>query len=219
MKVYFFFVFFILSSQLLKADLICDGKSWQNEVFKIEKFKSSKTQICYVNVVPKKFTNLKYRSFHFSSLGKLLVFNSFGEGPTATSTAAKVYHFFPFSNQIDFSVEDEQIEIIFNQDHFFYFDKSTGEFSKKNNFDFTLDSMIEPSNQGGLHIKSYNKMYLDSGFAMGKDPSAVINKEVILYLEDKVCKLKAGQIFNSEGLLTLNEHEFKSFINDICKLN
>jgi hypothetical protein len=216
MKLIFSIVIYSLVPWFSYAELSCKAKTWQNEVFKVEKYPSLKAKTCYVSVTPKNFSNLKYRAFQFNALGKFLIFNSFGEGSTSTSTGARVYHFFPFSNEIDFSVVGEEIKISFSNKKFFYFDKNTGDIKKQDGFDFAMDSTIHPSNQGGLEIKYYSDLYLDVGFSMGKDPSSILNREVVFYLENQKCKMKTNEIFNSEGLLKVSKQDLNQLIKDNC---
>jgi hypothetical protein len=129
---------------------------------------------CSISVNPDTTTGMIYRSFSFNNFGSLMVFNSFGPEENATSTGARVYYFFPRTQNPSLIIENESFSIqTASPDVRLKFSKTTGQVLELSTGSVSEDATVDPKNKGGLQLKNTKGLMLDSGFAMGQDPSAL----------------------------------------------
>ena len=145
---------------------------------------------CFISIGNVKTYNLVYRSFLFTSEGQIMVFNSFGDGPSSTSTGARVFYLWPYKNKLNYEIFDDRIEInlVTGQKAIFNFDP--GSWEDLDRARVFIDPVIEPQNQGGIEIESPSHILLDLGFRMGSTPSTDRKRMVNLFVRgNQSCRL------------------------------
>lgn len=128
-------------------------------------------RVCFIVASPRNIVNLVYRDYYFDNSGHFMVFNSYGDGPSSTSTAARDYYLFPIVNDYpDYSIEpngDVEIKMV------------SGHTLKISHVDFSIISFspgtftekpVSPKNNGGLEIKPKSGFWFDAGFLIGNTP-------------------------------------------------
>lgn len=166
-------------------------------------------RVCFISVTPRNITNLKYRDYYFDNTGHFMVFNSYGEGPNSTTTAARDFYLFPIINDYpDYSINangDVEIKMVsghilkISQANFSILSFTPGSFTEK---------PVSPNNNGGLEIRPKSGFWFDAGFMMGNTPLSKPKNKT------KIQSAKSSQIClvqNSEYLnyLPYDEIEFK----------
>lgn len=128
------------------------------------------SDLCWLSVLSESGT-LVYRSYLFGAHdGLFMVFNSYGRGPSATHTGARVYHIFPRNQVPDVKVVDDDLFILTsNQNVTFKKNTLTGRWTGSSTGAIREATQIVRNNQGGVEISGQAALILDSGFLMGQD--------------------------------------------------
>ncbi len=177
---------------------------------------------CYFSVSINRFTDLVYRQYLFTTNGLLMVFNSFGSGPESTDTGAREYYFFPRDHDIQLKVDPTmgllQLRLI-NGD-MATFDIEAASLDRLDLGQVFVDPEIVQSNQGGVEIKRYSGLLLDSGFKLGSSPSSKPNRESkFTDAGGRTCVVKNSEIFKYPGGETafkFSDQELKEFLAGRC---
>lgn len=178
----------------------CEFKVEHLETVRIQQGHFKQTDTCYISIASRKTYNMEYRSFLVTSRGKLLVFNSFGEGPSSEYTGAREFNFFGREKRISYVIlENEILFNLANGDQIF-FDRETAEPLRIGRGIVELDPNLSRDNRGGLEIGKYQGLVLDSGFKMGMSPSYYLNrKSTFTDKYDHSCTVKNGEIFDKKN--------------------
>lgn len=154
---------------------------------------------CMFSIHPQNaYQNLFYRSYLVTSSGLLFVFNSYGDGSTASTTGAREYYFFPrepYTGGVELTAG--VVSIRMNS-------KLTLQFESKNlyplnNSNLVLKNLlsISPKNAGGVEVLKYRGVYLDVGFMMGKAPSSIgTHKSMFKNQFGQKCSIQNNNIFD-----------------------
>ena len=125
---------------------------------------------CFMSALSVKVPGLLYRSYLFTN-GELMVFNSYDDSVESSSgTGARVFLFFP-RNQLP-NIEDVG-NVVYMKSSFagislgidYVKDQVVGFTGIK----ATIDPKVTPENNGGVEIQSSPTLWLDLGFAQGRE--------------------------------------------------
>ncbi len=183
---------------------------------------SSSDGSCTLMADPFDVGDMVYRSYLVNNQGLLMVFNSYNAGDDATSSGARVFHFFPRKNLPELTeINGEShvqmpapgIEMVLSQ--------LEAKILRFEGAEFKEDSKVAPSNKGGLEISKVKTLYLDSGFAMGHDVTADANKISTFHdVAGKTCDVRNREVFkyNSDGDsdFKFTDGELKNFLKTRC---
>lgn len=158
------------------------------------------TAECVLDILPRDgYLTMWYRSYYISSSGLFMIFNSYGDGPSSTTTGAREFYFLPRRPYQDLTeLTDQYARVVIN--HNVALDFMTTKDLKlinNQNITFKVDPKINKKNKGGVEIVSYKGVYLDVGFSMGRSPSE--NKESVSTFVNssrQKCQLKNKFIFD-----------------------
>ncbi len=167
---------------------------------------------CFLRTGKSKTTNLKYRLFYMSQIGGFMVFNSYGMGPDSTDTGARTFFFFPMGALPDIQPQGNKIVIqTGNPNLQIYVDMKTGMITGSSLGKVTEAQQVSKKNRGGVEFKGIKGVYMDTGFAIGKDPASDPTGKATLHdALGKTC-----QVVNKEILLYDGNNDYQSrFTND-----
>ncbi len=198
----------------------CGPQFFRNSALQAQRYENSSGD-CVVSVLPLIFNDITYRSYLISSQGKLLVFNSLGEGPNSTHTGARVYYFFPRVSLPQLNPDSQSVYVQFSDQDSLSFDLNTGLLSGLTRGQLTVDPQIRPDNQGGVEILQFPGLILDAGFALGQDPTAKVDqKSVFIDAKGQRCLVKNTQLFSftAKGDIrwTMTDPELVIFLGKYC---
>lgn len=222
-----FFIFFSLTFWSLLSfanenDICRDMREYYGGFKYARQFFAPET--CYLTVKKDYVPDMVYRSLIFRETGSLMVFNSFGNGPENTHTGARVFYFFPRQQIPAFHATQQAVEVSTSQKNLtFSFDLQTGKILSVSNAQIKEYEDVEPSNQGGIEFPSFQGLMLDSGFVIGNDPTADLNRSSTFRDENnKTCTVKNFDIFskNNSGDIKFKftDLSLKKFLSSRCPL-
>ena len=171
------------------------------------------------------FSNLKYRSYLFSSNGLLMVFVSLGSGDDNTTTGAKEFYFFPRNNQsLQYRSLDNQ-KILFNLKGPFDFtmDSITSQLINSNNAFVKVDTKISAENNAGVIIIPKMGFVLESPFTLGGAPTSKPNAESFFIDRNNLkCRFLNKEIFRyidqDNVIIQYSDNEVMNKIKNRCPL-
>jgi hypothetical protein len=174
-------------------------------VEKYEVFDGTQIQVsqgsdaCYFTVSPRDVPNLVYRDFLFDSNGDFMIFNSYGQGPESTSTAAREFYFFPRPESGISSVYDgptKRLSVTMPSGKVAVFDTATAALLSISGTKLKLDPAVNPNNGGGVDVVSTTGIYLDIGFKVGQSPSQNPNSKATFHDEvGMICEVLNSDLF------------------------
>jgi hypothetical protein len=180
------------------------------------------TDMCYLSTNPNTYSTMKYRSFSFTQDGSMIVFNSFGQGPSETMTGARHYFFFP-RNQYPSIKQNKDTVSLFTgaKGAEFTFDQKKSRIIELKGGIFTEDPEIGPHNNGGFDITKTPTLMLDCGYQTGRDPCAdPKRKSVFKDTDSATCEVINKEVFNysASGNPTLkhSNEELTKFLASRC---
>lgn len=195
-----------------------DVQIFENTQLQIDRF--SGTSVCYVSIHSDTDFSMKYRNYLLTNNGLLMIFNSFGNGPEATTTGAREYYFPTKLKTIPrVSYKNQIITVVLTDNVSIQFSTQTGDPIQISNASFTLDPKIVTTNKGGLEIKNSTVIYVDGGFRMGKAPTSVDSGKSDIKQQTQSCTVQNSELFdNSAGLAVLKFKNgyFESFVKQRC---
>lgn len=153
---------------------------------------------CYLSVDPKNWNQGLNRGYLISDEGMLMIFDSFNNEETESSTGARVFYFFPAQLNPHFDVEGTEIKVnTAAPELFIRFDEGNGDILGLSQSAIQIDRTIHPSLRGGLEILNSQFLYLDAGYALGHDPASERSGHSVFYSPNgKSCRLPNKLIFN-----------------------
>lgn len=201
---FFIFLSLILSGFIVSANEnnICRDMRENHGDFKYTR-QFFAPEACFLSVKKDYVPDMIYRYLIFRETGALMVFNSFGNGPDSTHTGARVFYFFPRHQVPAFQATQQSVEVSTSHKNLtFFFDLENGRILGATNARIKEATDIFPGNEGGIEILSFQGLLLDSGFKMGSDPTADLNRTSTFRDENnQTCTVKNSDIFskNSSG--------------------
>ncbi len=155
-----------------------------------------------------------------------MVFNSYGDGKPSEKTGARVFYFLPrettphgISENGDLKIQTGSVDTVL------IIDGTTSKLkslARKNIAATLIESPeVNATNQGGVEIKDYHGLLIDTGFALGKDPKTDPNrKSLITDQNGKSCRIKNKDLFNydnsDEAIFKRSDLEFKKYLSQVC---
>lgn len=126
---------------------------------------------CWLTVRPDFPKGLIYRSFLFDNHGFLMVFNSFGEGPSSTHTGAREFYLLPRLMPLEGRVHENTIQVTVASGVVLHYDAIQLRFVGAEGATVFEEPVIAPGNRGGFELKPDQGLVLDFGFRMGSSPT------------------------------------------------
>ena len=186
---------------------------------------SEDSQSCYFSVSPRDaYVDLIYRDYLFSSSGLFMVFNSYGPGDEAKTTAAREFYMFPrtastFKAQWD--DENRELKVTHVTGDHFVFNYKRANLKSITRANITVAPDIVLANRGGIEITNFQGLILDGGFKQGSAPTGNSNgTSVFKDATGKTCSVKNAEVFkyNSQGdvIFRFNDASLKAFLKNRC---
>lgn len=190
---------FLLSISLFSASAhamdVCQHKAWGHLDFRLQtgQFKDG---ICFISVGSRKINDLLYRNYLITSDGQLMVFNSFGQGPSSTHTGARVFYFYPKQKALDLRIENDDVVVTMVSGHELTFDHSQIELAEVSEARVTVAQEVRPDNNGGVEIELDRSYLLDMGFKLGNTPAWDLSRHsVFKNARAQTCRFKNRELF------------------------
>jgi hypothetical protein len=183
---------------------VCKDRIESRENIQVASQWNSKTETCYVSVKAMETDPaMVYRDFLFSNDGLMMVFNSYGDGPTSTDTAAREFYFFPRAiayPTFEWNNETRRLEITHVTGEKFYFDYDKANLVAISNGQVTTVQKVHPINKGGVEFPKYNGLMLDGGFSVGQSPSTADGiRPLFTDVKGTKCTVKNSDIYKYPG--------------------
>lgn len=165
-----------------------------------------------------------YRDYLFSEDGKLLVFNSFGDGDEGSATAAREFMFFPRRfkyPQFYFNDQARKLEVISVNGDVYYFDYETTHLVSMTAGNIKVSDQVKPSNRGGVEISNYQGLKLEVGFRIGGSPSSNLsNNAAFTDIQGNQCSVKVGEVFkytqDGDAIFRYSDKTLVDFLSSRC---
>ena len=162
-------------------------------------------QECFISVSETKWRGMIYRNFLFTSKGEILVFNSFGDGPSSTDTGARAFYLRPFRAELEWRFNEvNDLEIRLPSGEIARFDSLSADWVELTNGRVHVEREVSRANHGGVEISYDNGFQLDSGFRFGGHPSSRMDNKMLVSYEGITCVVENKEVFNRVG----DEHDW-----------
>jgi hypothetical protein len=177
---------------------------------------------CILSIDPFDIHHFLYRGYLVSNEGLLMVFNSYSDGSDATSTGARVFHFFPRQNTPDLVVLDKEIHVKFASPKMeLVLSQEKDEILRLIGGQIHEARKVQPTNQGGVEIIKSQALYLDSGFAMGHDVTTDLQKNSVFHdSKGHTCTVSNADIFSvasdGDSHFKFSDSGLKTFLKSRC---
>lgn len=179
---------------------------------------------CFVSVSNNKLDSMFYRGYVFTAEGNLMVFNSFGSGPVSETTGAREFYTFPRRFKYPTFTWDQvqqNLKVVSTTGDEYYFDLETAHLKGQSKAEVQVASEISKTNGGGVEIKNYKGLILDTGFKMGSAPTS--NPRGKIKFTDEVgksCEMTVGDIFSyredGDPYVKFSDKKLASFLKKKC---
>ncbi|MFI5362797.1 MAG: hypothetical protein ACHQ49_12565 [Elusimicrobiota bacterium] len=165
--------------------------------------------LCYVSIHPSATPGMVYRSYVFFEDGLMMVFSSYGEGPSSKTTSAREFFFFPRRGAPELTMDAQAgaVSARMSDGGRAYIAPATAQLSGLERGRATISSKVDPAERGGVEIPAYAGLMLDAGFRVGESPSGRPDgTSTFRDAEGRVCAVANRELFNytSNG-----DHAFK----------
>jgi len=165
--------------------------------------------LCYVSIHPESTPGMIYRSYVFFGDGLMMVFSSYGDGPSSKTTSAREFFFFPRRRAPELTMDPKARSITVRMSDGGRADiaPATAQLSGLERGHATVSPKIDPAERGGVEITSYTGLMLDAGFRIGESPSGRADgTSTFRDAEGRTCGAANRDLFN----YTANgDHAFK----------
>ncbi|WP_374074622.1 hypothetical protein [Bdellovibrio bacteriovorus] len=178
--------------------------------------------ICVVSVSPENaYVNLIYRDYALSTDGMFMVFNLYGsEGDFG------VRDFFMFprtTNVVTYQWKEDTKELLITHatGDVFTFDATQAKLKSISGATIKVTDEVTRNNRGGVEIKSYSGLLLDTGFTVNKDPTESRDTNSTIKKSSATCSIKNRNLFQymSDGDIVFkyrNDKDFFSYLRSVC---
>lgn len=212
---------FFASTSIADTTAGCVSKNDEVDNMFYQVLKSS-TGVCFLSAHPLNSTNLKYRDFMWTSEGKFMVFNSYSNGSNSTETGARVFFLFPRSSNIDMDYQINGSETVIKtagDGLEFRVANDTGKLTAFN-WGTVKESALRRDNNGGVELELNQGMVLDTGFALGTDPTSISGKKSqFSNKQGQTCVFKNTELFdysNDDAIYKHSDAKTWSLIRSRC---
>lgn len=224
MKLSLFFVFFLWAAASHSADQTSCQDS--TEIFDNTKVQTiSFDSTCFITVHPRNsYVDLIYRDFLFDNFGLFQIFNSYGDGPESTTTAAREYLFFPRSKptiEYNYDAATKILKVVSTSGKVFSFNTEKTILVEISGTKIAQDYTVSPSNRGGIEIVSNDGLYMDGGFKIGSSPSQRPSNKITF--NDRVgnkCTLLNSDVYrynaDNDPIFKYKDSQLKAFLKSRC---
>lgn len=178
--------------------------------------------LCFLSIQSMESTDLVYRSYGLFSDGVLLVFNSFCDGPVASCTGAREFHFFPRRGALKLHIDPAvpSVAATLEDGGLATFDPATAQLASLERGEVVVDPNVDPGNQGGVEIPRYAGLMLDAGFRMGELPSGKPGRtSTFRDAAGNTCTVTNSEIFayaNGDRALKFDDAGLTAFLAGRC---
>ena len=165
--------------------------------------------LCYVSIHPSATPGMIYRCYVFFGDGLLMVFSSYGEGPSSKTTSAREFFFFPRRGAPELTMDADAgaVSVRMSDGGRAYIAPASAQLSGLERGHAAVSAKIDPAERGGVEIASYAGLMLDAGFRIGESPSGRPDSTSTLRdAEGRICAVANRDLFSytSNG-----DHSFK----------
>ena len=151
---------------------------------------------CFISIDPFNSLNLVYRSYLMVTDASLMIFNSFGDGPNATSTGAREILFFPRKLSLNYRLDPKSVNIEMSGQNF-VIDIETSRFLQIDGVVFKEAQDVRKDNEGGISIASSERLYLDLGFKLGSAPRSEQGRKVYFHDAHQItCEVLNSEVYD-----------------------
>ncbi|MCM2276668.1 MAG: hypothetical protein NDJ89_01160 [Oligoflexia bacterium] len=180
---------------------------------------------CFVNLTPTNISGMVYRSFLVTSEGKLLVFNSYGDGPDSEDTGAREFFFFPRVRETGFAWRDDgTLGLLLVNGEELRVDTATARLRGLTGGELVEAEAVDRRNQGGVEIPRHSGILLDAGYRRGGSP--ILRRQGSSRFSDpdgKSCTVRNEEVFRypstpdgEVGLRHETDAELAGFLRARC---
>ncbi|NUN04498.1 MAG: hypothetical protein HUU57_01940 [Bdellovibrio sp.] len=197
----------------------------RREEIQFQQLWSEDSQSCYFSVSPRDaYVDLIYRDYLFSSSGLFMVFNSYGPGDEAQTTAAREFYMFPRTRSTfvaQWDDENRELKVTHVTGDQFVFNYKRANLKSITRANITVAPDVVPTNRGGIEISNFQGLILDGGFKQGGAPTGSPNAtSVFKDVAGKTCAVKNAEVFKytSQGdvIFRFDDKGLKSFLRGRC---
>lgn len=216
---------FGIGSQVGASDFVgskCDRILTHSQNIQVSRQWYPESERCNLDIHPMDVSNQIYRDYLFTNESLFMVFNSYGDGPTSTSTGARIYYLFPrIINYPDVAYEQNgDVTTKPSSGHLVRFDAATMKIVAIQGMTFTEDPKITPRNKGGVELKPTAGLLLDLGFTLGRAPNEDPNRSnQFLDIKGNKCKLKNKDLFlykDGDAVFKFTDSQLQLFLKKSC---
>lgn len=218
MKKLFLLVLLFSTSSFAAQDICVDSNQYVRGIhFQTGSFTTGK---CFISI-SSNYLKMTYRNYLITSEGQMMIFNSYGDGPSSTHTGARVYHFFPYRSAVTYELTNDALEVTLTTGAKASFELEDGVLFDISSSDVVVSPDISRDNFGGVEITAREDIILDSGFKLGNTPVWYLNRKSTFHDSmGTTCEVKNSQVFekkNSEIYLTIdNNKDLFRFLKQSC---
>ncbi len=188
---------------------VCQWRAWNHLDFGLQtgQFKDG---TCYISVGSRKINDLTYRNYLITSDGQLMVFNSFGDGPSATHTGARVFYFYPKIAPLDLRLDNDNVVVTMVSGHELVFDHILLDLAQISEGSVQVATGVHPANQGGVEIELDRSYMLDMGFKLGNTPAWDLTRtSTFRNSRGESCTFRNSELFYKK-----NDEVYPRYTND-----
>lgn len=190
------------------------------ETFRYHRFANSQGK-CFLSATPNDTPDYVYRSYLFTNDGTLMVWVSINEEEYGVSDGARVFTIFPRNQTPTVSDFEGYVRIKSGTEGFeINLDRKSKKIHSVVGANFKEDPKVTPNNAGGFELLNAQFLYLDSGYAVGEDPTGQPNRQAkFVDSNGKTCSVKVGEVFSYKGdnpYVKYSDAELKTWLKTRC---
>ena len=155
--------------------------------------------LCYVSIHPSSTPGMVYRSYVFFGDGLLMVFSSYGDGPSSKTTSAREFFFFPRRGAPELTMDAQagSISVRMSDGARAFIAPASAQLSGLERGRAIVSTKIDPAERGGVEIPNYAGLMLDAGFRVGESPSGRPDENSLFRdANGRTCSAANREIFN-----------------------
>lgn len=178
--------------------------------------------LCFTSIDPTDTANMVYRSYALFGDGLLMVFNSYGEGPSSKMTAAREFFFFPRRGAPELTMDAKAgtVSVRMSDGARADFAPASAQLSGLERGSVRVASNVDPAGRGGVEIPNYAGLMLDAGFRLGESPSGLPNAtSTFRDAYGKTCSVKNADLFayaNGDHSFKFTDAQLSAWLRTAC---